>query len=39
MNKTKNTNHHPLFSSAKLIEYGLPLLLLVPIYMYLKAIG
>ena len=38
MNDTK-TPYQPLFITVKLIEYGLPLLLLIPIYMYLKAIG
>ena len=39
MNKTKSQPSQPLISAAKLIEYGLPLLMLIPIYMYLKAIG
>ena len=39
MNKSKNQPRQPLFSASKVIEYGLPLLLLIPIYMYLRAIG
>lgn len=41
MNKPKNPSQQSPchYGTAKLIEYGLPLLLLIPIYMYLRAIG